>query len=255
MLYLNDRIVEFGSFPNGEFNLPIKDLIIKAEKNHVKFVYEDNTDLVKLLILRGWLGDMTKDMKSILSFSYLPYSRMDRANGHYAPSLRYISGFINSLGFSKVILRDPHSDISLKLIANSESFDWCKNKLEDAMFRGDFTSVHYPDDGAKNRFSIPGKLPLSNGKKIRDFLTGQITSTEITGEVTNRVLIVDDMCSKGGTFVNAAKLLKSKGAIHIGLLVAYCEDTVLTGELFDYIDVLYTSTDCKVDHPRIIKFN
>jgi phosphoribosylpyrophosphate synthetase len=63
-------------------------------------------------------------------------------------------------------------------------------------------------------------------------------------------LIVDDCCSRGGTFVHSSKLLKRSepakflpGAKKVFLMVAYCENTIFEGELFDHIDMMYISLD------------
>jgi ribose-phosphate pyrophosphokinase len=45
------------------------------------------------------------------------------------------------------------------------------------------------------------------------------------------VLIVDDICSKGGTFYHSAKRLKEAGAANIYLYITHCEQTIFEGEL------------------------
>ena len=67
------------------------------------------------------------------------------------------------------------------------------------------------------------------------------------------VLIVDDLCSRGGTFIEASKKLKAQGAEKISLLVAHCENNVFTGELFAHIDILYTAeSNLLKPHPQIV---
>ena len=57
------------------------------------------------------------------------------------------------------------------------------------------------------------------------------------------ILIVDDICSKGGTFFYTAKALKDAGANRIFLYVTHCENTVLDGEMIKsgLIDKIYTT--------------
>ena len=45
------------------------------------------------------------------------------------------------------------------------------------------------------------------------------------------ILIIDDICSKGGTFYHSAKRLKEAGAANIYLYVTHCENTIYEGEL------------------------
>ena len=46
-----------------------------------------------------------------------------------------------------------------------------------------------------------------------------------------RILIVDDICSRGGTFYHSAKKLKELGAKEIYLYISHCENTILEGEV------------------------
>ena len=55
------------------------------------------------------------------------------------------------------------------------------------------------------------------------------------------VIIIDDLSSYGGTFVQASKKLKEIGANKVYLVVAHAEESVYKGELFDHIDKLYTT--------------
>lgn len=45
------------------------------------------------------------------------------------------------------------------------------------------------------------------------------------------VLIVDDICSRGGTFTHTAKALKDAGADEIYLYVTHCENTIRDGSV------------------------
>ena len=71
-------------------------------------------------------------------------------------------------------------------------------------------------------------------------------------EGTKKVAIRDDICSYGGTFVTAAKELRKRGVEEIVLFVSHCENNILKGEVFDYVDRVFTTdsifTGC---HPQI----
>ena len=72
-------------------------------------------------------------------------------------------------------------------------------------------------------------------------------------------LIMDDICSKGGTFLYAAKALKEYGAADIYLYVTHCEKTILQGEMINsgLIKKIYTTNSIYRDnyHPLIEVFN
>lgn len=178
---------------------------------------------------------------------------MDRINANYSFSLKAMSALINFLEFTDVVIREPHSAISLNLINNSISDNWCERHLNIVASKSGSDSIFFPDKGAADRYVV-SDMPVSFGEKNRDFATGEITSFKINGGTTENILIVDDICSKGGTFIFAAKKLYEAGAKKISLLVAYCEENIHNGSIFDYIDKVYTSADCSVtDCPQIIK--
>lgn len=248
---LNGSEVEFGRFPNMELNLPTEGLGIRQE-NTVRWRFSSNEDIVKLAMLDSHMADM--NAKRELYVEYLPYSRMDRPNGHYAVSLKFIAYLINNMGFVSIKIREPHSDASLQMINNSSPEWWCSERIGLVLNMCGAESVFYPDDGAKNRYLGSNKHEYAVGKKKRSFSSGKITGMKISGTVKPRVLIVDDLCSRGGTFVSAAKLLREEGAKNIFLLVAHCENTIFTGEIFDHIDTVFTSREMlDKDHPRITK--
>ena len=54
-------------------------------------------------------------------------------------------------------------------------------------------------------------------------------------------------------FVSAAKELRKRGVEHITLVVSHCENNILKGEVFDYIDEVFTTDSiCTVSHPKLI---
>ena len=71
---------------------------------------------------------------------------------------------------------------------------------------------------------------ILSAQKERDFLSGRIKKLTITGEQPNkpfRVMIIDDLCSMGGTFMLSAEKLKEIGATEIYLVVTHCEKTII----------------------------
>jgi ribose-phosphate pyrophosphokinase len=97
------------------------------------------------------------------------------------------------------------------------------------------------------RYSNLLNMPYVFGIKCRDWKTGEILGLEVKGNIEDikgkNVLIVDDICSKGGTFYHSAKMLKELGANTVFLYVSHCEDSLYDGELLktDYVDHIYTT--------------
>jgi ribose-phosphate pyrophosphokinase len=182
---------------------------------------------------------------------------MDRVNGDYAISLDYAAKLINDMNFDEVTIREPHSDATLNKINKSEPDWWCKDRLTSVVELCGANSLFYPDKGAANRYvECNFNLPFGIGDKTRNFFDAALQNYKINGIVEKHVLIVDDLCSRGGTFVFASKFLRKAGAISVYLLVAHCEENVFNGEIFNYIDRIYTAKDLPLaDHPRITKID
>jgi ribose-phosphate pyrophosphokinase len=118
--------------------------------------------------------------------------------------------------------------------------------------------MFYPDEGSMKRYSGMLQMPYAFGIKTREWETGKIKGIDVSGMTEkiagSRILIVDDICSKGGTFYHSAKKLKELGANEIYLYVSHCENTVLDGEMLPsgLIDKVYTTNSIFTkEHERI----
>lgn len=237
MIKCNGKQVDLGHFPDG--TLLIKELAPKAEKAVVTWLYENNEEMVALYFLTKHLR--SKGLREIeLQMPYIPNARQDRVK---APedvfTLKYFAEMINSLEFSKVTVLDPHSYVSEALINRIEVQTPKDNvkKVLDRLSNGGEKEVllFYPDEGAMKRYSAMCDRPYVFGMKKRDWTTGQIQGLEVQGQTEliqgSTVLIVDDICSRGGTFYHSAKALKALGAGEIYLYISHCENSILEGEL------------------------
>ena len=114
----------------------------------------------------------------------------------------------------------------------------------------DDTILFFPDEGSVKRYSSLPKYcgPYAFGIKRRNWLTGAIEGLDIVGDTEKikgrNILIVDDICSKGGTFYHSASKLKELGASNIYLYVTHCENSIYDGELLKnngLIEKIYTT--------------
>ena len=121
--------------------------------------------------------------------------------------------------------------------------------------------IFFPDEGACKRYSDMKiikelGLPISFGIKRRDWKTGKILGLDVIGEdfEGKNVLIIDDICSAGGTFKFSAIKLKELGAKDVQLYITHCENNIVNGELLktDLISKIYTTNSiCKIEHDKI----
>lgn len=243
MIKIDGKVIDIGSFPDGSM------LVRYAPTTTQKFSgalitwqYENDREFVCLMYLVKHLR--SHGVKSItLKMPYIPNARQDRVKSDKDVfTLKYFAELLNSLELDKVIVMDPHSSVSEALINNLEIRTPCYH-IADVLDRigyltgNDDIVMFYPDEGAMKRYSGMIELPFAFGIKNRDWVTGKILGLDVAGSVDlipgKAVLIVDDICSRGGTFYHSAKKLKELGAGDIYLFVSHCENTILEGELLD----------------------
>jgi ribose-phosphate pyrophosphokinase len=108
----------------------------------------------------------------------------------------------------------------------------------------------FPDAGAEKRYSKQIKYPnVLTCSKTRDFETGEIKKLEVNGyeraQDCRVAIIVDDLASKGGTFVFTASQLREylPHLEKIILCVTHCENTIYEGSVLsgNEIDEVYTT--------------
>lgn len=245
MLLIDNVVVKFGTFPNGERNLNFNTICFHSNST-VILKYESDQDLFDLYILKRYMDQEIKDNKIGLLITYMPYCRMDRANEVYTFNLKFVADFINRLNFNDVTVVEPHSDVTPALLNNAYTFTKFTSilfkRFMDIIKPKDFV-VMYPDAGAEKRYSKTFCYPTVVGMKQRDFSTGEIVKYDVIGADVNGkdVVIIDDLCSRGGTFIGATQALKELGAKNVYLIVTHCENNVYTGDLFKHITKMFTT--------------
>ena len=240
------------SIPCGKNMFPDGSLLIKLDPSKmtgttktvtVKWLYEGDSELFTLICVKRHIDYYFHDYDVVLDMPYIPHARMDRVKStEDVFTLKYFAEIINSLHFTAVYVRDAHSNVSLALINNV--YDWgVRGYIEIAVEKSGAQVLFFPDEGAMKRYSEQSPMPYAFGMKKRDWDPGKILGLDIINAesvVGKDVLIVDDICSRGGTFFHAAKALKAAGAKSVSLYVTHLESTVILGEM--------ASTDGLVDH-------
>lgn len=183
---------------------------------------------------------------------YIPHARMDRVQElEDVFTLKYFCQVINGLHFDKVIVRDAHSNVALALLDRVIDLTPI-GEIKEAIklfehYEKETPVLFFPDEGAMKRYSTPAiNLPYAFGIKKRDWSTGKILGLQLmNGELVKDkgVLIVDDICSRGGTFYHAANALKEAGAKNIYLYVTHAEHTMVEGDMYnqDIVKKIFTT--------------
>ena len=240
MIKLGSEVVGQSHFGDNALHL----ILPNPDGWTITWLYENDAELFTLICLRRHYEGI--DMK--LHMPYCSHARMDRVkNPEDVFTLKYFCEVINSLNFTEVIIDDPHSDVCVALLNNvtvrtpEENIKKVINMIND-----DSLIIFYPDKGAMKRYEGMLDLPFAYGDKARNWETGRIESLKINGVENvcgNAVLIVDDICSYGGTFARAAEKLYEAGASAIYLYVTHCEENIFKGKIFEdnYIDKVFTT--------------
>ena len=265
MIYVDGVKIEVGHYPDN--TLLVKAPTLRgAPDGHVTFTwyYENDAELFTLICLKKHFA---YKKTSYLWMPYCPHARMDRVKSYSDVfTLKYFAEVINDLNFTQVTIYDPHSSVCTALINNVRVLEPTPfigeaiNKVNENYNKNNFM-VFYPDEGAMKRYIGAFPIPYAFGVKKRDWATGQILGLDVMGDVEGikdkRILIIDDICSKGGTFYHSAKKLRELGASEIYLYVTHCESTIFEGELLktDLINKIYTTNSIFTkEHEKIEVF-
>ena len=253
MIKVNNLEIKVGHFPDGTQAIEFPATFSTGDTSsyiEVSWFYDSDEELFTLASVVDWLKRLKyEDIR--LSLPYVPNARMDRikeVNQNF--SLKVFANLINSFGFTYVDVYNVHSNVSEALINNIRATLPTEDILV-AITKYQPDAFFFPDEGACKRYADlevikRSHLPVAFGIKKRDFATGKIlgldviSDTDLTGK---RVLIIDDICSAGGTFKYSAIKLKELGAKDVALYVSHCEDNIRHGDLLtsDLISKIYTT--------------
>lgn len=235
------------TFPSGfEHHIKLPE-ISKGELVRVTTRITSSKDIMELLLLSDAL-DRVGVIKEELFIPYLPYARQDRMMVTGEPiSLLVIANLINQMQFNKVSILDPHSSGTELVIHNCNPIDNSIFVKEILKTKENYLIVS-PDAGAyKKIFSLCKNIgytgEIVSCGKVRDMDSGRIKniSTDGTDIKGKDLVIVDDICDGGMTFILLSKKLKELGARSITLIVTHGIFSKGEETLKTLIDDVYTT--------------
>lgn len=215
-----------------------------------------------LFMLNMWAElCLDRDEKTAVILPYLPGARMDRG----APIGAEVYGrfILNNIVPDQLITLDPHSPAALDFFTDDEDDDSpihftettvypveriIKNEIQDGSrdTKADtYVGVIAPDKGAHDRASRAARLmgvPVYQAGKTRDFETGKLSGFHMEDELPaeGKLLVVDDICDGGGTFIGLAEatgLSKER----LDLWVTHGIFSKGFGALTDHFGVIHTT--------------
>lgn len=252
--------ITFMSFPGGERHVRLPketvDQAATAEPRNwtLRACVYTPADIMDLLLVTNALQAISARHTLKLQLPYVPYARQDRIAITGEPlSIKVFANLVNSLGFDEVEIWDPHSDVTPALLNNVRIVPTAK-LMQAALGAKEQTALLYrcafvaPDAGARKRVA---KLAQDFGTevvfadKVRDPKTGVLSQTQVLDRLPNKpLLVVDDICDGGGTFIQLAKVLREKTQQPLYLYVTHGLFTKGLEPLLTCYDQIFTA-NCK----------
>ena len=234
----SDIKYEIFHFPDGEVHIKLDVIDRKNEVNVICRI----TNAEELFILMQ-VGDILnrQSVKWFLTIYYLMSMRMDRViTFNESFSLKVVTDMINSLHPCLIKVIHPHSERTIELL---NCFVECSLHPNYKDFEGD-VQLCYPDKGAMERYSesYRSNYPVLIGEKIRNLNTGKIESIVIKNPEDYKhlpVMVIDDLCDAGGTFLGINKAIKEiddKAKVSISIIHMVNERGIDNlSRTFDYV--------------------
>lgn len=254
----SDISYKVSKYPDGQQSITIQpfDSTQKVQLSSRMNSFRD----VELIICAN---QALKEMGAEKIELYVPYfigARSDRKFGEGQTNYlkNVICPIINSQGFSKVIVLDPHSDVLEACLNNF-------HKINNVRLVGYAISnithnteskigIVSPDAGAlKKIFDIAKVFDIENvttASKVRDMVTGNIIRTELpTMDLRGieHLIVIDDICDGGRTFIELARAIKEITDIPLHLIVTHGIFSAGFEELEKYFESIYTTDSIHED--------
>lgn len=231
MIKLDGHIIKATIFPDGTsqvWHLPEE--LLGRPQHVINWKFESEDELFHVAQLKHLLDAHNLDGLSrvALEMPYLPYGRQDKfVTNKNTFALTSFARIINTLNFEIVSCVDAHSESASFIINNFYPVSAASFICDTLDILGPKDIVLcFPDKGASQKYSkmFPNRLFIK-ALKERNSATGAITSYKLDPTCSNvtdlKILIVDDICDGGATFIALAKLLKEAGAKEINLYVSH----------------------------------
>lgn len=258
-----EHTLEIGKFAGGEIRVKITPQGFEgciSNNIRISATLLNSDDVMTLVMIVDALREA--GVENIrLTMPYIPYARQDRVcNKGEALSIRAFANIINALDFKSVVVWDAHSVISTTLIKNCINVpqsDLICEHVELMKWLTESTDPIYliaPDAGSVHKATkIARTYPtlirdVLYAEKTRELSTGKIIATRITSDIPDdfsesKVLICDDICDFGTTFVELSKVLQEYNPKEVSLYVTHGIFSGGKDRMFEYFDNVWCSLD------------
>lgn len=229
MITVNGHQINVTTFPDGTSQVwKLSDELIDSTKEHginLTWYFENESEFVHLLQTQYLIRDIIEQEsngrtfpETTLTCPYMPYARQDKKVAN--DSCFALNMFLEIFDSAKCITT---FDVHNPKIFEGKNFEFVNlmpySAIQHVINQNGIDLIVYPDKGAANRYNsdILG-LPFIALDKVRDQSTGAITGLSINEEDKgkgSKILVVDDICDGGRTFIEAAKLLEGEKFLYV----------------------------------------
>lgn len=234
-------------YPAGEPHVRLRPEFVADHDDRFRpFIVSSASNWNDLVTLR--LGDKIlkdNDIKATFVIPYMPFSRHDRKNDKF--DSMPISMVKEILAPVHVLTIDPHSDVTNEWFPSYPQSEVVR-LYENAGLFNLLAVVAIPDAGAtKKAHSWINGRDVVQCLKTRDPKTGKLSGFRVVDAelVQGRdVVIIDDICDGGGTFLGLADELQYHGAHTLSLGVTHGLFTKGFSELNKRFTRIFTLDTC-----------
>lgn len=245
------------TFPDGEKHLKLEH-IDRKEPVVITCRITNSDDLFILMQLSDILNRQEVHVQT-LNINYLMGMRCDRLFSlDESFTLKIVANVINSFNAEEVHIVEPHSSCTGRLInecyEHYPMYNMVDQMLEDYV-------ICYPDKGAQQRYNYNCSRYICCEKQ-RDVETGKLLKFSISeskvGPYPDKIVVVDDLCDGGGTFLGIAELLKNtfnpESLVLVITHAVQLEGLKRVAEVYDqvYVTNSYCDWDTKEELPENI---
>lgn len=220
-----NTLVRQWKFPDGAIGVDINcgsDLYPeRVTRIWVDARLSSSDDIMALVMTMDALRNVYKYATYALYMPYVPYARQDRVcNAGEAFSLKAMGSIINMLGFVSVVVVDPHSSVAAGVINNMDAYTQ-QEVFEDIKDKWDDITIVAPDMGASKKSEDfakhVGAKDVLYCNKRRNLADGKILGLNIVNPqiltADSKLLVLDDICDGGRTFVEVADAIAT--VVHV----------------------------------------
>jgi len=190
-----------------------------ADEPVILWLFENEAELFHVLQLNA-LVEAHVGEPCILRVPYLPYGRQDKEiQNNLTFALQTFKDVLYNAGICRIETFDAHSKHP-DLIYSTSPAEFHRTLTN-------YDVICFPDLGASERYKYSFDIDIHSHiafEKVRNQQTGEITGLKLLGtsELNGRsILIVDDICDGGMTFIKVAEALKQYNPSKIDLAVSH----------------------------------